>query len=465
MARFPLPAGLEGSEKLPRTRQLLQNCFNTGEDRILGRPGNLLIATVGGVCRGGFKFNNALYYVYSNELRKFTDVETGVFTINPTALTGSANIDVAVGENEAVIVVKGEFTFTLDKSDTLTDVSGNDNFVPFSSVAHQNDKFIYVASDGTIVKVSDVGNGGSIQPLAFFSPRVRPDDSRVVYSLGENLYIGGTQSIVKFRDTGATPNPFSPVGSSFDIGVIGGLLEVDSGFLFIGRKRNQSPGIFIVGIAQVAKISNEPIDLVLTTYTDLELSQAISGRINWRGHDFATLTLRRDSFGFFGGNWFRLDTVIDDVSRPWSGGFIVEFNNEYFSGFEDKFGKFTDINTDHGDRITRILETNALEPEAENFSLQSVEVGISQGFNPSVTFDEGAAGSSVALQLSEDGERYFEPNYRKTGGIGRYSDKLVWNEPGGLGIFRGAVFVRLITTEDVVFNIDYLDLKFRKSYG
>lgn len=457
MPELSLPLGLEGTDKLPRTNTELRNMLNNGNGLNISRPGVLDIKTVGGVARGGFEWNGNLYYVYSQELRKITNRETGDFIVNSTLIEGPEEIDSAIGVNTAVIVVKGRAaTYTLDKSDVLTNVSGNPNFVAFSSVTHLNNRFIYVAADGSIVKFSDVGAGGTINSLSFFGAEETPDINKVVWVLKNYLYIGGTDSIQRFKDTGAFPVPFVSVGGSFDIGFIGGLVEADQSVIFVGRKRGQSPGIFEVGSRQAIKISNEAVDLILTTYTELELSQTIPGRINWlNSYDFETLELRRDSLLFFEGRWSRTDTVIDNISRPWLGGYIVEIDNQYFSGSDDKFGKFTDINFDFGNRITRIQKGTISHPDRTNFSIASLELGVSQGFN------DGEA-QSVGLRTSDNGILFGPTVYRELGLTGQYDQKLIWNDPGGLGNYEGFMAYELVTTGNLTFNSDYLVVEFEE---
>jgi hypothetical protein len=310
-----------------------------------------------------------------------------------------------------------------------------------------------VVGDKTVF--SDVNAFGTIGAFSFFDAQVRPDNTVFCFTLDNYLYLMGTQSVERFKNVTDPDNPFQRVGTAFDFGYIGGFLEVDEAVVFVGRKRNQSPGIFALNANQVVKISNPPIDKIISTYTDQELSETISGRINQLGFDYATLTLRRDSFLFFAGDWSLLDTVIDEMSRPWSGGFIVEFNNRYYSGFEDKFGVFDEGNFDYGDRITRIIETSLQQENMEYMTGAELELGVSQGFN------SGEA-QSIGLQTTEDGVLYGPILYEDLGLIGQYANKLVWNPPGGLGTYEGFMGIRLVTRENVVFNADHLIIRGRK---
>lgn len=455
MVRVPFPAGVLGSESLPRTRRSLQNCFNNLEGRVLARPGITQLNTTGGVARGSFVWNGSLYQVVSQQLIKITDVETGAFNVIG-AIGGTEPIETAIGFNDAVIVVKEVAgpIYTLDLADTLTDISGNSNFVPSVDVAHINGRFVYIPFDGDPAFFSDVGAAGTVQTLSFFDAEELPDKNNSVFNFKNTLYIGGTDSFELFRDTGASPNPFSRIdGSRITNGFIGGLIEYNETFLFLGREKDQDFGIYAIGPGLAPKISNEKIDLILSTYTQDELAHAVGGRLKWRGYDIATFELARDSFGFFGNNWFILDTVFDGVSKPWGGGFISQFQGKYYTAFSNKIGIFANVNQDYGESITRIMDIGFEQEDDDDFACQSIQLGISQGFS---TTD-----GSVALFMTRDGVTYGEPLYINLGEIGDYADKLIWNQPGGMGTYKGFMGIRIYTTEDVVFSADSLIANFR----
>lgn len=180
-------------------------------------------------------------------------------------------------------------------------------------------------------------------------------------------------------------------------------------------------------------------------------SKVITGRLKHNGNDIATFRLGRDSFAFFGGNWFSLDTILEAISRPWSGGFITQFDGSYYSAFSDKFGKFGDFNTDYGERITRSIKTGVEQEDGEDFSFQVLELGISQGFNAST--------GEVGLRTSDDNVLYGDTLFESTGFIGEYEKKLTWNYPGGLGTYPGFMGIEIFTTDDINFSSDHLILK------
>lgn len=431
------PLGLEGTDGLPQSRRALKNCFNA-IDRIIQRPGITQLGTTGRVARGAFEWNGALYEVASQDLLKVaTD---GSYTVIGT-IAGSEPISTAVGFNDAVIVVKGGNAYTLNKSDTITQITDVD-YVASDSVCHINGRFVYIPSNGDPAFFSDVGAAGTIQSTSFFDAEELPDLNKVCFNFRNILYIGGTDSFELFRDLGNPTVPFVRLNARIDNGYIGGLLEYNNTFLFIGREKDQDVGIYSIGQGTALKISNEYIDTILNTYTESELSETISGRVKWRGFDIATFTLSRHSFGFIGGNWFELSILLDGKNIPWKAGYIVEFGLKYYSFESDKVGRFDAINKEYGLPFERLMDL-AFESEDE-FTVQRLEYRLSQGYNGSI--------GSVSLQMSEDNVLYSEPFHRNTGETGEYTNKLDWNYPGGLGYYDGFMGVRLSTLEDIDFS-------------
>lgn len=452
MARVPFPDGFSGVENLPHTRRNLLNCFNNKLGQIINRPGIGQLNTTGKVARGQFVWNGALYQVVSQSLIKITNTTTGAFSTIGT-IDGVENVRTAIGFNTAVILVPNGDIYTLDKSDTLATISGNTNFVPSRDVTHIDGRFVYIPFDGDPAFFSDVGAAGTVDALSFFDAEVLPDLNNAVFAFNNTLYIGGTDSIELFRNTGASPNPFIRIaGAEITNGVIGGLLEYNETFLFIGREKDQGFGIYAIGPGLAPKISNEAMDVVLKAYSQTDLENVVSGRVKWNGYDIATFRFPNNSFGFFAGAWFELDSVTDGVSDPWKAGFITQFGGTYFTAFEDKIGRFEGINTDYGEKITRIIDIGFEQEDNSFLRAQSLDLGVSQGFNGSI--------GSVALFLSRDNRTYGQPIYQKTGALGRYASHLSWNYPGGLGSYDGFMGIRLYTTEDIAFSTDFVTVDF-----
>lgn len=453
MPLIPFPNGFEASEGLPHTRRSLVNCFNTGNGQIISRPGITSLNTTGKVARGQFVWNDNLYQVVSGDLIKITDTETGAFSFIDS-IAGSNPVVTAIGFNHAVILVPGGTIYTLDASDVLAVISGNSNFVPCDAVAHINGRFVYIPTSGDPAFFSDVGAAGTVQVLSFFDAEELPDKNSTVFNLNNTLYIGGTDSIELFRDTGASPNPFGRVtGARISYGYIGGLLEYGDTFIFLGREKDQNFGVYALSQGSAVKISNEAIDVVLATYLQSELADAFGARFKWRGYDIAVLALARDTFGFRNGNWFVLDTINNGTPTLWGGGFITQFEGTYYTASGVNIGKLAAVNTDYGDPVRRVIDIGFEQEYNDFFTCQSLGLDASQGHK--------SGAGTIGLFTSRDNVLYGPGIYRDVGEIGEYDKHLEWNEMGGLGTFDGFMGIRLKTLQDVDFATEKMFANFR----
>ena len=447
MVDVALPKGFEGTAKLPKTKTTLQNCW-WAVDRIINRPGMTELTTTGKVARGQFVFNDEHFQVVSTDLIKITNHETGANTVVGT-IASFEPIDSATGFNHQVIIVKGGNGYTFDGT-TLTQIT-DPQFLPSNSVTHINGRFVYIPSDGSPAFFSDVGDGGSIQPANFFDAEELPDKNEVAFNFNNTLYIAGTDSVELFRNTGTDSAAFTRLQNGrIQNGYIGGILEYNQTFLFVGREKDQDLGIYSIAQGTAPKLSNEAIDTILKTYTIAQLKTVVSGRLKHNGYDIATFTFPNHAFGFLGGYWFELTTQLANKEVPWQAGYIQHYQGKYYTAYNDKIGVLADVPTDYGQTFRKGLKIPFQSESNKGFTLGSIEFDISQGMNADI--------GSVALQLSRDNVLYGPEFYRDTGRIGQYSHELKWEYPGGLGYYSGFVGVYLWSTERIDFSATKLVL-------
>lgn len=443
LAEVALPLGFDGSVKLPKTHTTLVNCWNS-DGKIIVRPGMNELNTTGLVARGQFVWNDNLYQVVSTSLIKITDVTTGAYSTIGT-IAGTEDIDSAVGFNHIVIISKGGNGYTLDSSDTLTQITDPD-FLPSDSVNHINGRFMYIPTDGSPAFFSNVGDGATIETLSFFDAEELPDKNKVGINLNNVEYIGGTDSFELFRDQGASPVPYVRLSARVSYGYIGGILEYSNTFLFIGREKDQDVGIFAMDQGTAIKISNERVDDILITYTPSQLASARTSRFKWNGYDIGTFVFPNHAFGYIQGTWFELTTQIGNESKPWEANFITHYQGKYYIAHKDKIGVLEDIPTDYGNTFEKAIQGGF--EEDVNFTVNGLGLSISQGYN--------AAVGSVFLSLSDDGVLFGPKFSRKTGAIGNYADQLEWDYPGGLGYYYMFMGYRISSTENINFSASKL---------
>ncbi len=444
MPRVDLPTGSVGGENFLRSRRALTNCFNNLDGQIVPTPGITQLNTTGGFARGQFVWNESLYQITGQDLIKITNKITGAFTTVGT-ITGSQVVRTVIGDTSATILVEGGAIYTLDVADTLTLISGNANFVACRAHSHIDGIVVYIPFDGSPAFFSDVDDPGTVEALSIFDAEELPDKNKTTFNFNGLLYIAGTDSIEIFKNTGASPVPFQRLtGSRISVGFIGALIEYSDAFLFIGREKDQDFAIYALAPRQAVKISNQVIDLILSEHTQDQLAEAVGTRFRWRGFDIAVFTIGQTTVGIMGEDWFFLETVNDlGVSGKWGGGFVTQFQGEYFTAFEDRIGKLVKVAADYGNPHIKTIDIGFLDENNESFSCQSIEIDVTQGFES----DPG----TVGLFMSDNNIEYGPGYFRDLGALGAYGEHLEWNLPGGLGLYDGFMGVRLQTPSDISF--------------
>lgn len=455
MPDVAFPNGFAGSSDLPKTREILKNCWNTGGS-ILGRPGINQLDTAPGISRGQFAFDSRLFQVSSQEVGEIS--EAGAFSSIDT-IDGVSLIASAVGFNEAIIVDRGPVGvsaggkgYVLTNLGVVAEITSL-NFLPSTSVAFINGRFVYIPQDGSPAFFSDTGAAGTIQGTSFFDAEQLPDLNKVVFNWNNILYIGGTDSFELYRDTGASPVPFQRIQGRIEFGYIAGLTKYADTYLFIGREIEQDVGIYALGQGGATKVSNEAIDEILITYTQAELELVIANRYKWKGYDIATFTLPRDSFGFHNNSWHLLDTRINNIDQPWQAGHITQFKQKYYTSFENKTGRFEKVATDYSiNRFENQIRIPFQNPDDAHFTLAGLSLGITQGF-------EQAPGGTIGLSLSLDNVIFGSVFFNDVAELGAYADRMEWNYPGGLGYFYGFAGIDISSTDAIHFECSHLVLE------
>ena len=444
MAEAQFPLGYSESEKQPKTRQVLQNCFNTGE-AIMSRPGILNQSTLAtGSARGHFTYNGNRYVVATGTLYQVDDAGTQT---SIGSLSGGRPVKVAKGFNHAVIVDPVAGGFMLGTDNVLTPIT-SPNYKNSRDVCHIDGRFVFIPTDGTPAFFSDVGDANSIQADSFFDAEQLPDKNSGCENFNNLLLVGGEDSFELFRNVGLSAGqtvPFRRIAGRIEYGYVTGLTKWQNTYLFIGREAEQDIGIFMLREGTADKISNEAIDLILAGYSLAELDGVIINRMKWRGYDIATFQLPRHSFGLIGGNWFITNAYNSNI---WPAGYIAQSGQKYYTANLDKLGRLDRISQDNGDNFENRIDIPVRHPNKDGFTVGSIRIDMSQGYE--------ASGGTVGLQMSRDNVLYGPTLYRNVGDLGDYQHELAWYEPGGLGHYYGFAGIRITSSDNIYFGADKL---------
>lgn len=387
---IPLPTGFKVATDFPKARERLVNCFNVGQNRIMTRP-CIAAHTEGlGRCRGQSFYRDRLFQVSEGAL---VIVPRGASTpvTDLGAIGGADDVILANGHTMMALVPRGGGLYKWENTGgngTLTDISDSPNFLPSIDSAFMDGRWYYVPADGGPVFYSEVGDAGSINPLNFFDAELLPDKNIGIINVRNTLYVLGAESIELFRsgsDLNAVPRRVQ--GGQIQSGYIGGRIEYDVSFAYVGRNIDGEAGIFIAGSGRAIKISNDAVDDLLKNYSEAEISLVKSQRYTWHGMDTLSFTFLRDTLAFAGGEWHLQNTLTDKGDEiPWRAVFNTRAYGQYFVGDLEtsNIGTLRDIDTDYGEDVIREIYTFFRTLPNSFFTVTSVNLDARAGLVPTI---------------------------------------------------------------------------------
>lgn len=450
----PLPTGFKGLEDQPRLRENLINIFYTGSG-LIRTPALELFASGRGVCRGQGLFQEKPYFASGSRL--ICVEEDG--SVSDLGDIGSGDtVYMASTANEMAIVVRNGGSYVWDGT-TLTDTSGNPNFVPFQDVFILNQRAYYIPLDGSPVAFSETNDLGTINAASFIDAQLLPDNNVGGINYRNNGYILGSQSVEVFRPTS---NPDIPIArdesaSVFDAGYVAGKVLYADTFAFLGRLRNGSYGFHLMGNGSAPRISNPPIEEILNEqYTLAELELCVGMRYKWKGFEVVAFSLKNHTFCFVDGNWFFQESFVEggNVTSAWRGFHIVNAYGYYLIGdrYGQNIGKFIDGKTDYDEIVEREFTTFARDARGVYFSVSTVSLDCLVGTGSDET-------DTVGISVSKDGVVYPSVSlWKELGDIGDYQRRVCWVVPGGFGTYENFMGIRVRVTAAVDFAVDALQL-------
>jgi len=451
MPRIELPKGLTAITDFPRLRERVINMINTGENRLIPRPGIESKIVGEGVCRGQRNFAQQLYQVSGQKLIRI-DEDGTIFNISDDQaidITGTSNTEWAVGFTFMVFTEKGTGrTYAWDNS-TLVEISGG-GYVPAVDVEYIDGRWVWIPKDGGPAFYSDTLDPTTI--AGFFDAETQPDLNTGVINLRNRLYIMGSDTIEPFRTLPTSPFFQRIEGASIWTGYVGGKCFWQETFAFLGKDKDQNFGFFIMGSGAAQRISDPAIDEILNQdYTVEELQSCLGQRIQWLGEDMAVFKLPRNTFVWNGVGWPEFQSVatvkeeqqINQEHKSWRANYMTHAYGKYYvgDGQTADIGMLSQIDTDYGEDIDRGYDTFIRADRGTYFTVKSLEQdGLAGQTSPQQT---------IGLAMSDDGKTYGDFFFVEMGEIGEYLERVFWELPGGLGDYESFAGVRIRTTAPV----------------
>ena len=446
MTQIPLPKGIQGISSTPKRKEYLLNLFSHTSGYLLRAPGSSLVATAATTgCRGSSNWyvDQNAYFVIGEVLYQLDSSET-LTAIG--AIEGSADCDFSIGQVNLVIVVKGGKGYFYNATAGLQEIDDPD-YVPSDSVDFIDGRHVFIPSDGSPAFYSEIDNPNNINPLSFFDAEELPDLNRVTINVSNNEYIGGNDSFEIYRSSGDVSAPFARrEGARVDVGYASGIVRYKSSFMFIGRDRDQSYAVHLMGQGSTQVISNDSIgELLNTEYTKSEIESANSYSYTWKGVQIVGWNLPRHSIEFSGSGWAYRDSNLDSTTvGPWDGRSVVFAHGRYYIGNRTtgQIGKLVDDPAEYGNDVEYELQTFVRDMRSAYFSPSQLTLDLLTGQNA----------TTIGLSVSDDGVRFSNFHYKTLYETGAYNRIVEW--AGGLGQYESYMGIKLRGTGSVQLSIE-----------
>ncbi len=441
--RIPLPKGLRGSKVLPKGREYLLNMAHI-DGRLVSRPAVVAVTAQANEPRGQFVIQGVLFNIFGDTLYM------GVGLVPVAGVVGGVGpVQFAIGFNHAVIVTGTvDANYTVTPAGVLTQVLAGKNYI---DVCHIEGRFVYVPEDGGPAEWSEIGDGATVLPDAFFDAEEQPDQNNFCEALASgDLMIGGADTFERFRGGGPATAPFLQVqGAAVEVGFVGGKIKSTDSCLFLGKPRGGGYGFFGFGDGGVQRISDPVIDELLEGYTPAQLAAVRAQRFVWRGAEWFTFEMPDRTLLLVGGEWDYIDTGIAgflQLRRFMQYGATL-FDGVWYVQSTAGLNKLSALYQDSTGKFSRQIITFARSAEGQPID----EIGALE-----MEMNNGTGAGTVALHISTNGQIWTDPMYANRSAVGDYDAPLVWEPMGGFGMSYGYLGIGFYTTDNFEFALDGL---------
>lgn len=239
-----------------------------------------------GTCRGGINWNNICYRVMGNTLVEVyengTMKEHGIID-GSGYVTMSYSFDyMSISAGKHLYLFNGSELQVINDPDlgTVVDHIWVDGY--------------FMTTDGEYLVTTELKDPFSVNPLKYGSSEIDPDPVKAVLKLNNEPYVMNRYTTETMYNTGGAGFPFQRVrGGQIQKGCVGlkTCCLYQGGIAFMGGGSNESISIWLTAGGQVAKIATHEIDLVLSEYTEEELSHAYMEVKYHAGHEHLSIHL------------------------------------------------------------------------------------------------------------------------------------------------------------------------------
>jgi hypothetical protein len=233
--------------------------------------GIVSLGTGPGIDRGAIEWNGLLYRVMGTKLVSISSTNV-VTVIGDVGGTGQVTFDYSF---DYLAVASGGSLFLYRPSTGLQQVTDPDLGTVVDVVWVDG---YFMTTDGEFLIVTELNNPFAVNPLKYGSSEADPDPVVALLKVRNEVYALNRHTIEVFDNVGGSLFPFQRVeGAQVQRGTVGthACCNFMESIAFIGGARNEAPSVWLISGSNAERIATREIDLLLTQFTEEQLSNVL----------------------------------------------------------------------------------------------------------------------------------------------------------------------------------------------
>lgn len=401
------------------------------------RPADGIVSdgTGPGIDRGGINWNGVCYRVMGTSFVR-VNADSTVTTIGDVGSGGTVTMDYSF---DRLAIASGGRLYYWDGS-TLSQVTDADLGTALDVLWVDG---YFMTTDGTFLVVTELTNPDQIDPLKYGSSEIDPDPIKSILKLRNEVYALNRNTIEVFDNVGGTGFPFQRIeGAQMQKGVVGthACAVYSDQIAFLGSGRNEAPSIYLGANAGTAKIATREIDILLTQYTEAELSAVVMEARVDKGLNHLWVHLPDRTLVFDGTSsqvlqqpvWFVLTSTLDGFSQYRARNLVYAYDRWICGDPQSSaLGRLTDtLSSQYGTDVRWEFGTLITYNEGRGAIVHDLELvcltgRVAFGLDP-----------TVSTSYSLDGVTWSNPRPIKAGKQGDRAKRLLWMQQGNMRNWR-----------------------------
>lgn len=431
-----------GDFRVEYPRNMVPVVLNTGISAGYFRPadGIVSLGTGPGIDRGAIEWDGLLYRVMGTKLVSISSTNA-VTVIGDVGGTGQVTFDYSF---DYLAIASGGNLFLYRPSTGLQQVTDSDLGTVVDVVWVDG---YFMTTDGEFLIVTELNDPFSVNPLKYGSSEADPDPVVALLKVRNEVYALNRHTIEVFDNVGGSLFPFQRVeGAQVQRGAIGtnACCVFQESIAFIGGGRNEAPAVWLISGSNAEKISTREVDLLLTEFTEAQLSAVLMEARVDNGYRQLYIHLPNQTLVFDAASttqagapvWFTLSTGLIGPAQYRAKNLVWAYNRwNVGNPASTAFGYLTDTLSSHwGELNGWQFSTIIIYNESRGVIFHELELVALTG---NTIFGQDP---SIFTSYTEDGLTWSQERVCKAGKTGVRGKRLSWLQQGRMRQWRAQRF-------------------------